>query len=46
MGIVFLGQMGSSDMIVMRSVGGGVGSPMRGGKMGQNGHSGIGQKTG
>ena len=46
MGIVILGQMGSSDMIEMGSVGGGVGSPMRGGKMGQNDPYCIGQKSG
>ncbi len=38
--IISFGQMGSSDLIVMVSGGGGVGSPIGGGKMGQNGQNG------
>ena len=43
---MLLGQMGSSDVIMMGSSGGGGGSPMRGGKMVQNDQNGIGRKSG
>ena len=39
--IISLGQMGSSDLKLMVSGGGGVGSPIGSGKMGQNGQNGC-----